>query len=265
MKESLNSKAGIIIGIPVRMGSTRFPGKALCSILGVPMVEHVWRRCLLASVVDRVFIATCDEELKQWGEKVGAEVVMTPKDIERPGLRVSEAAKSLGIPNDDIVAIVQGDEPLIHPDCIAIGAQPLIEDPNLFCTNYCARADEKEWLDWDEVKVVTDLEMNLIYLSRSPIPSDTVGQTGPRMKQLGIFFFRMKHLLEFQQLAPTRLERVESIELIRALEHRRQIRMINYPYLIKSVDNESQRQEVEMLMRNDLIWPLYKEECNVGD
>ena len=228
------------------------------------MVEHVWRRCLLSKAVSRVFVAVCDERLKEWGEKVGAEVVMTRPEIERPGLRVAEAASIIGIPDDDIIAIVQGDEPLIHPGSIALGAQPLIEDPGLFCANFCAPATEEEWADADEIKAVTDLEMNLMYLSRSPIPWQAGMANGVLMKQLGVFFLRMKNLLEFQRLTPTPLEGTESIELIRALQHRRRIRMVSYPYIVKSVDNETQRREVESMMAEDEVWPLYREQCGAA-
>ncbi len=250
----------VVVGIPARMGSTRFPGKPLCSILGVAMVEHVWRRCLLSKAVSRVFVAVCDEQLKDWGDAVGAEVVMTNPEIESPGLRVAEAASILRIPDDDIVAIVQGDEPLIHPESIALGARPMIEDPGLFCANFCAPATDEEMADPDDVKVVTDLNRNLMYLSRSQVPWQGVG-----MKQLGVFFLRMKNLLEFQRLTQTPLERTESIELIRALQHGKRVRMVDYPHVVKSVDNERQRMEVESLMAEDEVWPLYREECHAAN
>ncbi len=258
------SKPKVAIGIPVRMGSTRFPGKPICNILGVPMIEHVYRRCLLAGNVDRVFVAACDDEIERFMKDIGGEVVMTPKEIDRPGLRVAEAAKILGLDDNDIVAVVQGDEPLVHPESIEQGIKPLIEDPGLFCTNLCADASEKEWKEINDVKVVVDKDMNLLFLSRSPIPSNTRNRIGPRLKQLGIFFFRMKFMIEFQNLTPMPLEVSESIELLRALEHGKRIRMVKYPYIVKSVDTDADRMEAEDRMREDPIWPLYKEQCNVA-
>lgn len=257
------NKPKVHIGIPVRMGSTRFPGKPLCRIMDVPMIEHVYRRSILTKSADRVFVVACDDEIKNYMEKIGGEVIMTPKEIDRPGLRVAEGAKKLGVKDDDIIVVVQGDEPLIHPDSIEIGIEQLITNPDLYCINYCAVADENEWMDTDVVKVVTDMDMNLIYLSRSPIPSNTRNRLGPLLKQLGIFFFRMKNIIEFQKLKPTPLEIAESIELIRALEYGKSIKMIKYPYTIKSVDNEAQRREVEALMAKDTVWPFYKDQCNV--
>ncbi len=257
------SKPKVYVGIPVRMGSTRFPGKPLCRILGVPMIEHVYRRSILAKSVNSVFVAACDDEIKDYVENMGGEVVMTAKEINRPGIRVAEAAKKLGVNENDIIVIVQGDEPLIHPDSFELGIKILTSNRDLYCVNYCTIADERDWMDTNVVKVVTDTDMNLMYLSRSPIPSNTRNRFGPKLKQLGIFFFRMKNLIEFQNLTATPLEIAESIEHIRVLEYGKTIKMIKYPYTIKSVDNEAQRQDVEALMIKDTVWPIYKDKCNV--
>ncbi len=257
------NKPKVHVGIPVRMGSTRFPGKPLCRILGVPMIEHVYRRSILAKSVDSVFVAACDDEIKDYVENIGGKVVMTAKEINRPGIRVAEGAKKLGIDDDDIIAIVQGDEPLIHPDSFELGIKILTSNPDLYCVNYCTNANEREWMDTNVVKVVTDSDMNLLYLSRSPIPSNTRNRFGPLLKQLGIFFFRMKNLIEFQNLTATPLEIAESIEHNRVLEYGKTIKMIKYPYTIKSVDNEAQRKDVESLMVKDTVWPIYKDKCYV--
>src|SRR5438105_2602703 len=110
------------------MGSSRFPGKPLAQILGMPMVEHVYRRCTLAKSVDEVFVATCDEEIRSAMESVSARVYMTRPDIERPGLRVAEACRQQELADDDIVVVVQGDEPLVHPGMIDLAVKPLLED-----------------------------------------------------------------------------------------------------------------------------------------
>ncbi|MFC2167176.1 cytidylyltransferase domain-containing protein, partial [Acidobacteriota bacterium] len=229
----------------------------------IPMIEHVYRRSILAKSVDSVFVAACDDEIKNFMENINGEVIMTDKEIDRPGIRVAEAAKKLGLNDDDIIVIVQGDEPLIHPESLELGIKILTSNRDLCCVNYCADADEGEWLDTDVVKVVTDTHMNLLYLSRSPIPSNTRYRSAPLLKQLGIFFFTMKNLIEFQNLSAEPLEITESIEHLRALEHGKNIKMIKYPYTIKSVDNEIQRRDVEALMNKDAFWPIYKDKCSV--
>ena len=93
----------VIVGIPARMGSSRFPGKPLANILGIPMLEHVYKRCQLAKNIDDLFVAACDEEIRQTVAGFGGKIYMTPKEISRPGLRVAEACKQMSLDDDDIV------------------------------------------------------------------------------------------------------------------------------------------------------------------
>ncbi len=247
----------VIVGIPARMGSTRFPGKPLAKILGLPMVEHVYKRCRLAKHVDDVFIATCDEEIRQVVLGFGGKAFMTPKDIARPALRVAEACKQQSLSDDDIVVVVQGDEPLVHPGMIDLAVQALLADPSVRIGTLVADANEAEWLDRNEVKVVTDIHQNILFMSRSPIPSNYWNHIGPRLKQVAILPFRKKFLLDFQDMSPTPLEVAESIEFLRAVEHGIKVRAINSPYRNVSVDTEPDRQESEAVMRSDEFYPLY--------
>jgi len=247
----------VVIGIPARMGSTRFPGKPLVKILGMSMVEHVYRRCLLAKSVDEVFVATCDEEILNAVLSIGAKAFMTQKDIERPGLRVAEACQHLLLADDDIVVVVQGDEPLLHPEMIDLAVQPMLANPSIQIVTLVADANEAEWRDPNEVKVAIDLKQDVLFMSRSPIPSNEWGHAGPRLKQVAIMPFRKKFLLEFQAMTPTPYEIAEQIELMRAVEHGIKIRAVKSPYLSISVDTEHDRQEVEAAMTHDEFYPRY--------
>ena len=93
----------IVIGIPVRMGSTRFPGKPLCDILGKTMIEHCYKRCSLSKYATSLFVAACDKEIQQTVEGFGGTVIMTDSNIQRPGLRVASAAETLDLDDDDDV------------------------------------------------------------------------------------------------------------------------------------------------------------------
>jgi len=265
MGELKMDKPKVVIGIPARMGSTRFPGKPLCKILGVPMIEHVYRRCLLAKGVDQVFVGACDEEIRKAVESFKGSVIMTDPTIPRPGLRVAVASQSLDLADEDIVVVVQGDEPLVHPDMIDLALEPLLKEKDILVSNLVEEIkSDAEWQDPNVVKVVTDLEMNAIYMSRSPIPSnDYEEEPGKRLVQVCIMPFRWHFLRTFNELNPTPLEKAESIEMIRAIQHGYKVRMVHSHYISKSVDTETERQEVENLMRKDPIWPLYKEQCNV--
>src|SRR5437016_8336988 len=135
----------VVIGIPARLAASRLPGKPLKEILGISMIEHVYKRCQLAQHIDDVFIATCDEDIQEVVVGFGGKVFMTPAEIERPGLRVAEACKQQSLADDDIVVVVQGDEPLVYPEMIDLAVQPLLDDPKVQLVTMVADANEAEW------------------------------------------------------------------------------------------------------------------------
>jgi 3-deoxy-manno-octulosonate cytidylyltransferase (CMP-KDO synthetase) len=247
----------VVVGIPARMGSSRFPGKPLQPILGVPMIEHVYRRCALAEHVDELFVATCDDEIAEAVESFGGRWYMTPKDIPRPGLRVAEACRQMELDDDDIVVVVQGDEPLVHPGMIDLAARALLDDPDAQLGTLVADATEAEWRDPNEVKVVVDTEEHILFMSRSPIPSNTRDRVTMRLKQVAIMPFRKKFLLDFQEMPMSPLEIAESVELLRALEQQVRVRAIRSPYDSISVDTEPDRVEAEAAMRDDQFYARY--------
>ena len=108
--------------IPARMGSSRYPGKPLVPLLGLPLILHVWHRCRLDEVFDRVVIATCDAEIEQAAIDAGADVVMTADTHERATDRTEEAVENLelGLADDDFVLMVQGDEVLVNPEMTGV-------------------------------------------------------------------------------------------------------------------------------------------------
>jgi len=247
----------VVIGIPARMGSSRLPGKPLKKILDKTMVEHVYKRCTLSKYAKNTFVATCDQEIKDEVESFGGEVIMTPKEISRPGLRIAVACESLELDDDDIVVVVQGDEPLVHPDMIDLAIEPLINEFDVYVSNLTdSFSSKEEWKDPNEIKVVTDLNMNAIYMSRSPIPSIEHEEIrGPRLKQICIMPFRWHFLKKFNhELSETPLELAESIEMIRAIQHGYKVKMVQTKFFSKSVDTEQDRKEVEKIMKDDEIY-----------
>ena len=251
----------IVIGIPVRMGSTRFPGKPLCDILGKTMIEHCYKRCSLSKYTTSLFVAACDEEIKQTVEGFGGNVIMTDPNIQRPGLRVASAAETLNLDDNDIVVVVQGDEPLVHPDMIDLAIQPLLNEKDVYVSNLTAELSEEEWKDPGEIKVVCDLQMNAMYMSRAPMPSiDHEERRTIWYKQVCIMPFRWHFMKKFNhKLEPTPLELQESIEMNRAIQHGYKVRMVPSPYISKSVDTNDDRIEVEQLMQDDSVYKQYKD------
>ena len=245
------------VGIPARMGASRFPGKPLAKILGMPMVQHVYLRSMRAENVDRVFIATCDEEIRVVCESFGAEVVMTASDIERPSLRVAAACEQLQIPDQDIVVVVQGDEPLVHPKMIDLAAFALRESECEMGT-LVGVATFEEWRDPNEVKVVMSVSNRVLYMSRSMLPSNEQNKNLHSMKQVAIMPFTMRMLRKFQALSMTPLEIVESIELVRALEHGIPVLAIPTTLPNVSVDNIHGLREAEEMMMSDELYMEYR-------
>ena len=248
-----------IIGIPARMGSSRFPGKPLCKILGLTMIEHCYLRSKLSEKIDDVFVAICDEELKNFCIKKNINYIMTDPTIPRPGLRVCEAAKSLDLDENDIVITIQGDEPLINPKMIDQSIDPLLRDKNIYASNLCAIIKEKDLNDPNEIKVVCDNNMNAIYMSRSPIPSQFHEEKKTDwFKQVCVMPFKWGFLKKFNdELKRTELELQESIEMLRAIQHGYKIKMILTNEVTKSVDCENDRLEVEKIMKIDSYTKLY--------
>ena len=257
----IKSSQRILVGIPARMGSTRFPGKPLCDILGMSMIEHCYHRCSLSEYTTDLFVAACDDEIKDAVESFGGKVVMTDPNIQRPGLRVAAAADTMDLNDEDIVVVVQGDKPLVHPDMIDLAVAPLIEEADVFVSNLAGEVSHDDWLDNGEIKVVCDLEMNALYMSRSPIPSVAHEEVRAKWyKQVCIMPFKWHFMRKFNhELEPTPLELQESIEMIRAIQHGYKVRMVPSLYISKSVDSDEDRLKVEQIMVNDAVFKRY---CN---
>jgi 3-deoxy-manno-octulosonate cytidylyltransferase (CMP-KDO synthetase) len=244
--------------IPVRMGSTRYPGKPLVDIKGMTMVEHVYRRTLMSDLVDSTYIATPDDEIKTEVESFGGEVVMTGDHHERATGRCAEAAESL---SEDVIAIVQGDEPLVFPHMIDSSIRPFHEDDSVICTNPMRRIESEEaFHDMNNCKVVVDREMNAMYFSREPVPNLYKSEFGvfPVYYKVGIRTFTRDSLFTFHDLEQTPLEKVESIDLLRFLENGYDIRMVKTEGELHSVDTPEDHELVNELMEDDELLPEYR-------
>jgi len=252
-----------IVGIiPARMGSSRFPGKPLKDISGLPMVGHVYFRSKMSGILNDVYIATCDKEISDYADKIGAKAIMTKDTHERCGDRVAEAMvkieKTTGN-NIDIVVLIQGDEPLINPQMIDQAVGPLLDDPEIQITNLVGIIKhEDEWRDPNEVKVVTDQQGFALYFSREPIPSDKKWDKKiPMRKQICVIPHRRNFLLKFNELEQTPLEKIESVDMMRLLEHGYKVKMVQSDFDVYSVDTPEDLIKVEQIMKNDKLFSKY--------
>jgi len=230
------------------MMSSRFPGKPLAPLLGRPMIEHVLRRAEMCTQLSAVYIATCDEEIKNVVERLGGRVIMTSAKHERASDRVAEAAEQV---EADVVVMFQGDEPMITAAMITAAVTPLLDDRSVQCVNLVRRiTNQQDYLDPNTIKVVMNVNRDALYFSRAPIPwiEFTKANHLPIFKQVCVIPFRAEFLREFARLPPTALERAESIDMLRILEHGRCVRLVETTVETHAVDTPEDLRLVEKLM-----------------
>ena len=242
----------ILALIPARMGSSRFPGKPLANLLSKPMIGHVYENVSKSKSLTLTAVATCDDAIFDYIESIGGKAVMTEDTYERASDRCAEALltieKEEGIVFD-IVVMVQGDEPMTHPDMIDEAIQPMLTDESVLVTNLLGQIDSiEEFNDRNCIKVVCDLKGNAIYFSREPIPTTGKSLEIRASKQVCIIPFRRDYLLEYTGLAPTPLEIAESVDMMRVLEHGGKIRMVPTRHQSYAVDVPNDLIRVEKLM-----------------
>jgi 3-deoxy-manno-octulosonate cytidylyltransferase (CMP-KDO synthetase) len=236
--------------IPARYGSSRLEGKPLKEICGKPMIQHVYERVLKAELVQDVIVATDDERIVAAVEAFGGRAKLTSKDHKSGTDRVAEVMR---VEKADIVANVQGDEPLIEPRMIDEAIQPLVDDPELMAATLCTPIlNEADYNNPNVVKTVKDLHDNAMFFSRSLIPYPRHKEGFQPFEHIGIYVFRYNFLMRFVELAQTPMEKVESLEQLRILEngYRLRVRTTQYPYNAVSVDTQEDLDAVRAIIQN---------------
>ena len=231
-------------------------------LLGVPMIEHVRRRAALpeAGMTD-VIVATCDASIRDTVAAAGGRAVMTADTHERCTDRIEEAARAVDAP---IVVMVQGDEPLLLPDAVQRVAAPLLEDPSVVCTNLLSPLEsDEDRSNPDIVKAACRLDGDIMYFSRAAIPLFRSRVEVPVFRQTGIMAFRSDLLHEYARLEETPLERAESVDMFRLLEHGYRIRGVRVAYRTVGVDRPEDVPAVEQLLKTDPVQrDLYRRTLN---
>jgi 3-deoxy-manno-octulosonate cytidylyltransferase (CMP-KDO synthetase) len=223
----VNGTPGFIVAIPARYGSTRLPGKPLRLLGGEPLITRVARRAREAGAA-RVVVATDDARIADALAGSGTEVCMTRADHASGSDRLAECAMKLGWPDDALVVNLQGDEPFAPAAGIRAVADVLREQDAPMATLAAPVESVEQWFDPNCVKTVCDARGRALYFSRAPVPwaRDALARDRARMpkgvtvlRHIGIYAYRAAFLKMFAALAPTPLERAESLEQLRALEH----------------------------------------------
>ena len=233
--------------IPARYGSTRLPGKPLLSIAGRPMIEHVYTRVARARGLARVVVLTDDERIARAVAAFGGEWEMTPEDCASGTDRIAWAARQW-----DAAAVIniQGDEPLIDPEAITRIAEHLAAHPGDPVVTLATPAEADEMGNPNAVKVVLARDGSALYFSRSPIPYPRQEGAAAPLKHLGIYGYQRDALLRLAGLAPTPLERSESLEQLRALENGIPIRVLVIERGSFGVDTAEDLERVEAILRS---------------
>ena len=238
----------MLVVIPARFGSTRFPGKPLALVAGVPMVQRVYERVASAGpeACTKVVVATDDARIAEVVRGFGGEAVMTSEDCPNGTVRCHEAVVALETAGDqfDGVLNVQGDEPFVHPDQIAQLAEMLRKPDAAVVTLAKSMPADPEIHSPHRVKVVRDLAGRAQMFSRSPIPHGG----GPWMQHVGLYGFTRTALEALVQLSPTPLELREKLEQLRWLDHGWRIDVGTTTHLTPSVDTPEDLAAIEGLI-----------------
>lgn len=247
----------IIAMIPVRMRSTRYPGKPLADICGKTMVEHVWQRTKLNKKISSVYIVTCDKEIKEKAEQFGASVIMTSEKHVRCTDRVAEGCKKLVKNNSDfdIVLNIQGDEPLLQPAVLEFPIKLFNKEETNIVNLLEEIRNEEEINNTNTVKTVFDQNNTVLYYSRLPIPN---GLRNNHYKQLGIYAFTKEMIFRYTKLKQTPLEIAESCDMLRFVENNIPIKIAISPFKTVGVDTPEDHEKVNKLMQKDKIFKKYK-------
>jgi 3-deoxy-manno-octulosonate cytidylyltransferase (CMP-KDO synthetase) len=208
--------------IPARHASSRFPGKPLARVAGVPMIQRVYEGARRAKRLRDVLVATDDERIAEACRGFGATALMTSPDHPTGTDRLAEASRGLA---DAIVVNVQGDEPLIEGFVIDAAVAALEETPEAEIATVVHRAEAADLADPHRVKVVLDRRGFALYFSRAPIPHRRDEAAAPLWQHVGLYAYRRDFLQRYVALAPTPLEQAEALEQLRALEHGHRIRV----------------------------------------
>ncbi|MFH1784204.1 MAG: 3-deoxy-manno-octulosonate cytidylyltransferase [bacterium] len=240
----------VIAMIPARYDSSRFPAKALADIAGKPMIQRVYEQVKKSSVLEDVIVVTDSEKILKTVESFGGKAMMTSKDCQSGTDRIAEAVKDVDC---EIVVNVQGDEPLIVHEVIDAAIEPLLNDPNILMGTAVSRISDLEDIENHNVaKVVLDKDNFVIYFSRSAIPCSKNSQpdiyTQVYYKHIGIYVYRKDFVLTFSSLPQMPLEKIESLEQLRALEHGYKIKATIMDYDSVSVDVPEDVERVKELI-----------------
>jgi 3-deoxy-manno-octulosonate cytidylyltransferase (CMP-KDO synthetase) len=239
-----------IVGIiPCRYQSSRLPGKPLALINNRPMMWHTYQRALESGILDEVYIATDDLRIKEVADNYGLNVVVTHGEHLTGTDRVAEVSQYI---NADYYVNIQGDEPFINPDAIKMVSQEITKysfESSIKAVNaYSILDNESDIIDPNVVKVITDIDFNVLAYSRYPIPYSRFDSTS-HYRQLGLYAFTKEALNIFINNKPHDIEKSEGVEMYRIIENGYKVKMVITDDLSISVDTPEDLERVRRLTK----------------
>ncbi len=241
--------------IPCRLNSSRLPNKPLKVIKGLPMFAHVYFRSKL-SELDDVYVCTDSNKIKEISKSLGIQCLMTSKNHKNGTERCAEATKKLNLNSNDLVIDIQGDEPMVNPDHIDALIKEFI---NQDCEIMVPYLNCEEINNPNIVKILSTLENKILYMSRSDIPN-FFNKNEPLKKHLSIIAFTQNSIRDFSSKKPSKYEKMEGIELLRAIENGMNIRTFELEGETKAVDTYEDLKYVRTEMEYDPLIKLYQNE-----
>lgn len=244
----------IIAIIPVRWGSTRFPGKPLAELKGKKILQWVVEGTRTSSLIQKIYVATDDQRIFDFCKKIQVEVLMTSSDCPTGTDRIYEASKNLDF---DCVLNIQGDEPLITQEYIDPLAQAFLNDMTLQMATLAHPLMEEDINNLNAVKVISNYRQEAIYFSRFPIPysrqklietRSPKALENPAMKHIGLYGYSKEFLKIFCSTKPPAIEKYESLEQLRALYLGARIKVLPVSKPTYGVDTIEDLQKLEALL-----------------
>jgi 3-deoxy-manno-octulosonate cytidylyltransferase (CMP-KDO synthetase) len=240
----------VVLVIPARFQSTRFPGKPLAKIMGRPLIQHVHEQARNLNIVDRVVVATDDERIKKVVEGFGAEAYLTSNRARTGSDRIADLAQRV---KAELYLNLQGDELLLDPEML-VPLITLFKKKKSLLVGSLMRSisSEEDLLNPNIVKVVSDREGFALYFSRAPIPFFRDGSIRPLMKNiyqhLGVYIYRRRPLLEFSNWPTGTLEDFEQLEQLRFLEHGYRIKLLETQGRSLRIDTPEDLRDAEAVL-----------------
>jgi len=240
-----------IIIIPSRLESSRFPSKPFAIVNNKPLLEHCLVNAKKSKIVNKVIVATPNQEIFEFVKKIGGEVVLTNKKHNRASERCSEALNIIEKKYQikfDIIGMLQGDEPLINSKNIDKALGYMKKNNKIPVVNLIKKINSnKELIDKNIIKVVKNKYNEALYFSRLPIPNYFKYDKDKYYKQVCFIPFRRKYLLKYLSLKPSVYEELESIDMLRFLENKINVSLVEIKNDVQSIDVRSDIKKAEKI------------------